>query len=81
MLSVSSAFEEGLRMPPPYAGPGVVADYFQRAAQRYYEVLDRPVGSMDVLMAVVFAADLGGHPVTRYLNAAGRHQSKLAANP
>jgi hypothetical protein len=73
VTAVSGAWEVGVSLPGWHIGTDPFEAHYRQAMERYYSVLDRPVALLpEILLAVIWEADLQNHRITKYLNAAQR---------
>jgi glycine/D-amino acid oxidase-like deaminating enzyme len=69
--AVAGGHEDGVVMPGYHIDPEPFEAHYQQAMQRFYAVLDEPVGLLpEILLSLIFEPDLAKHRVVTYLNAA-----------
>ena len=71
LTAVSGGHEDGINLPGYHIGLEPFEAHYQQAMERFYAVLDQPVGLLpEILLSLIFEPDLANHRVTTYLNAA-----------
>jgi glycine/D-amino acid oxidase-like deaminating enzyme len=71
LTAVAGGHEDGINLPGYHIGLEPFEAHYQKAMQRFYAVLDRPVGLLpEILLSLILEPDLAKHRVTTYLNAA-----------